>query len=131
MERILSMVDLVCLLVDATEGPMPQTKFVLKKALHCESNPRALVVINKVRSFLSQPFIVDTTVSPFLDLWVQSVLKSVVNIVPSRSLSSFTRNDLVQFVFHATTAYLCNRVEPCCPGGPPLGAALRCGRLCV
>lgn len=36
VERILSMVDLVCLLVDATEGPMPQTKFVLKKALHCE-----------------------------------------------------------------------------------------------
>lgn len=33
VERIVSMVDLVCLLVDASDGPMPQTKFVLRKAL--------------------------------------------------------------------------------------------------
>ncbi|HET9149143.1 MAG TPA: GTP-binding protein, partial [Alphaproteobacteria bacterium] len=33
VERIMSMVDGVCLLVDAAEGPMPQTKFVLSKAL--------------------------------------------------------------------------------------------------
>ena len=46
VERILSMVDGVCLLVDASEGPMPQTKFVLMKAL--QRNLRPLVVINKV-----------------------------------------------------------------------------------
>jgi len=46
VERVLNMVDGVLLLVDAAEGPMPQTRFVLKKALAL--NHRALVVINKV-----------------------------------------------------------------------------------
>jgi len=46
VERVLNMVDGVLLLVDAAEGPMPQTRFVLKKAL--EKNHRAIVVINKV-----------------------------------------------------------------------------------
>ncbi|MCP5366760.1 MAG: translational GTPase TypA [Hyphomicrobiales bacterium] len=46
VERILSMVDGVLLLVDAAEGPMPQTKFVLAKALKLGLRP--VVVINKV-----------------------------------------------------------------------------------
>ena len=46
VERILSMVDGVVLLVDAAEGPMPQTKFVLGKALRLGLRP--IVVINKV-----------------------------------------------------------------------------------
>lgn len=46
VERILNMVDGVLLLVDAAEGPMPQTRFVLRKAL--ELGLRAVVVINKV-----------------------------------------------------------------------------------
>ena len=46
VERVLNMVDGVLLLVDAAEGPMPQTRFVLKKAL--EMGHRAIVVINKV-----------------------------------------------------------------------------------
>jgi GTP-binding protein len=46
VERVMNMVDGVLLLVDAAEGPMPQTRFVLKKAL--ELDHRALVVINKV-----------------------------------------------------------------------------------
>ena len=46
VERILSMVDGVCLLVDAAEGPMPQTKFVLAKALALGLRP--IVVLNKV-----------------------------------------------------------------------------------
>ena len=46
VERVMSMVDGVLLLVDAAEGPMPQTRFVLKKAL--EMGHRAIVVINKV-----------------------------------------------------------------------------------
>ena len=46
VERILNMVDGVLLLVDAAEGPMPQTSFVLRKAL--ELGHRAVVVINKV-----------------------------------------------------------------------------------
>lgn len=46
VERILSMVDGVVLLVDASEGPMPQTKFVLSKALKLGLKP--IVVINKI-----------------------------------------------------------------------------------
>ncbi len=46
VERVLSMVDSVLLLVDAVEGPMPQTRFVTKKALALGLNP--IVVINKV-----------------------------------------------------------------------------------
>lgn len=46
VERVLKMADGVLLLVDAFEGPMPQTRFVLEKALHL--NLRPIVVINKV-----------------------------------------------------------------------------------
>ena len=46
VERILSMVDGVILLVDASEGPMAQTKFVLSKAI--AANKRAIVVLNKI-----------------------------------------------------------------------------------
>jgi GTP-binding protein len=46
VERVMNMVDGVLLLVDAAEGPMPQTRFVLKKAL--ERGHQAIVVVNKV-----------------------------------------------------------------------------------
>ena len=46
VERILKMVNGVILLVDAAEGPMPQTRFVLGKAL--EMNHRVIVVVNKI-----------------------------------------------------------------------------------
>ncbi len=46
VERVMSMVDCVCLLVDAQDGPMPQTRFVTSKAF--EQGLRPIVVINKV-----------------------------------------------------------------------------------
>src|ERR1044072_892833 len=46
VERVLKMVDSVCLLVDAFEGPMPQTRFVTRKALAL--GLRAILVVNKV-----------------------------------------------------------------------------------
>ena len=46
VERILKMVDGVLLLVDAAEGPMPQTRFVLQKAL--ELGHKVIVVVNKI-----------------------------------------------------------------------------------
>src|SRR5437763_763259 len=46
VERVLSMVDGVVLLVDAAEGPLPQTKFVLGKALKLGLRP--IVVVNKI-----------------------------------------------------------------------------------
>lgn len=46
VERVMSMVDSVCLLVDAVDGPMPQTRFVTQKAF--ERGLRPIVVINKI-----------------------------------------------------------------------------------
>jgi GTP-binding protein len=46
VERVLSMVDCVCLLVDAADGPMPQTRFVTQKAFAMGLNP--IVVVNKI-----------------------------------------------------------------------------------
>jgi GTP-binding protein len=46
VERVMSMVDCVCLLVDAQDGPMPQTRFVTQKAF--EQGLRPIVVINKI-----------------------------------------------------------------------------------
>lgn len=53
VERILRTVDCVCLLVDAQEGPMPQTKFVLKKSLEMGLKP--IVIINKIDKPAARP----------------------------------------------------------------------------
>ncbi len=53
VERILRSIDCVLLLVDAQEGPMPQTKFVLKKSLELNLNP--IVVINKIDKSAARP----------------------------------------------------------------------------
>src|SRR3954466_8343333 len=60
VERILSMVDGVCLLVDASEGPLPQTKFVLSKALSLGLRP--IVVVNKVDRSDARPDDVHTEI---------------------------------------------------------------------
>ncbi len=67
VERILSMADSVLLLVDAVEGPMPQTTFVLKKAL--ESSLKPIVVINKIDRDGARPdWVLDKTFDLFVDL---------------------------------------------------------------
>ena len=65
VERILSMVDGVVLLVDASEGPMPQTKFVLGKALKIGLKP--IVVINKADKADARP---DDVLNEIFDLFV-------------------------------------------------------------
>lgn len=67
VERIVKMVDGVLLLVDAYEGPMPQTRFVLKKALQAGLKP--LVVINKIDRPDARPLeVVDEVLELFIDL---------------------------------------------------------------
>ncbi|MGB1251441.1 MAG: translational GTPase TypA [Candidatus Promineifilaceae bacterium] len=67
VERVLNMVDGVLLLVDAAEGPMPQTRFVLRKAL--EKGLRVIVVINKVdRRDARADEVLDMTFDLFIDL---------------------------------------------------------------
>ncbi len=64
VERVLSMVDSVLLLVDAVEGPMPQTRFVTKKALALGLKP--IVVINKVDRPGSRPdYVINATFDLF------------------------------------------------------------------
>ncbi len=65
VERILRMVDGVLLLVDACDGPMPQTRFVLKKSL--ELNLKPVVVINKIDRAEARP---DQVLNEIFDLFV-------------------------------------------------------------
>lgn len=67
VERVLTMVDGVLLLVDAYEGPMPQTKYVLRKAL--ERNLKPIVVINKIdRSDQRVNEVIDEVLDLFIEL---------------------------------------------------------------
>lgn len=67
VERVLNMVDGVLLLVDAAEGPMPQTRFVLRKAL--ELGRHAILVINKVDRNHARPgWAVDEAFDLFIEL---------------------------------------------------------------
>ncbi len=67
VERIMKMVDGVLLVVDAYEGCMPQTRFVLKKAL--EQNLTPIVVVNKIdRDFARPAEVVDEVIDLFIEL---------------------------------------------------------------
>lgn len=67
VERILNMVDGVLLLVDAVEGPMPQTRFVLRHAL--QRGLKAILVVNKIDRPAARPhWVVDQTLDLFIEL---------------------------------------------------------------
>lgn len=67
VERVMNMVDGVLLVVDAVEGPMPQTRFVLRQALN--KGLKAIVVVNKVDRPASRPdYAVNATFDLFIDL---------------------------------------------------------------
>jgi len=66
VERVLGMVDGCLLVVDANEGPMPQTRFVLKKAL--EQGLRPIVFVNKIDRARVEP---ETAVDKVLDLFLE------------------------------------------------------------
>merc|ERR1719238_2422124 len=67
VERVLSMVDGVLLVVDAAEGPKPQTRFVLKKALGM--GHKVMVVLNKIDKPAARPdYVIDKTFDLFCEL---------------------------------------------------------------
>lgn len=66
VERVLNMVDATILVVDAYEGPMPQTRFVLQKSL--ELGKKVLVVVNKIDKPSSRP---DWVIDQLFDLFVK------------------------------------------------------------
>ena len=72
VERVLKMVDGVLLLVDAFEGPMPQTRFVLQKAL--DLNLRVIIVVNKIdRPDARTSEIGDEVLELMLDLFLERI----------------------------------------------------------
>ncbi len=77
VERVMNMVDGVLLLVDAAEGPMPQTRFVLKKAL--QMGHRAIVVINKViyANAITQQAGLTPQLGPDLQPLFQAILRHI------------------------------------------------------
>src|SRR3989344_1024948 len=67
VERVLTMADGCLLLIDAKEGPMPQTRFVLKKALAMKH--KIIVVVNKIdKSDARVNYVLDKTLELFLEL---------------------------------------------------------------
>ena len=95
VERILSMVDGVLLLVDAVEGPMPQTRFVTNKALQIGLKP--IVVINKIDKVGARPdWVIDETFELFANLGANDQQLDFPVIYASAIKGFATMNPLVQ-----------------------------------
>ena len=98
VERIMNMVDGVLLVVDSVDGPKPQTRFVLKKAL--AMGLRAIVVVNKIDRPQARPsYVVDKTFDLFADLGAtdeqmdfQIVYASGMNGIAGHSPDKITDN---------------------------------------
>jgi GTP-binding protein len=93
VERIMRMVDGVLLLVDAKEGPMPQTKFVLKKAI--EAGHKIIVVINKIDKPNARPeWALNATYDLFFELEAseEQIDFPVVYAAATFGKAGFTKN---------------------------------------
>ncbi|MBL7163130.1 MAG: translational GTPase TypA [Anaerolineales bacterium] len=119
VERVMNMVDGVLLLVDAAEGPMPQTRFVLKKAL--ELGHRAIVVINKVdRTGADPERVLNQTFDLFIELGASDEQADFpviyANAVTAQAgLTPELGSDL-QPLFKAILSHIpCPRVDPEAP----------------
>ena len=120
VERVLSMVDGVLLLVDAVEGPMPQTRFVTRKALALGLKP--IVVVNKVDRDGARP---DWVINHTFDLFDKlGATESQLDfpIVYASALEGWATNDLAQKsdnlkpLFDAILKYVPARADD--PEGP-------------
>jgi GTP-binding protein len=92
VERVLGMVDGCILIVDANEGPMPQTRFVLKKAL--EKGLRPIVVVNKIDRELASPHVaVDKVLDLFLELGADDDQCDFPHLFAS-GMAGYAQNDM-------------------------------------
>ncbi len=92
VERVLGMVDGCILIVDANEGPMPQTRFVLKKAL--EKGLRPIVVVNKIDRPQADPYgAIDKVLDLFLELGADEDQCDFTYLFAS-GLAGFAKTDL-------------------------------------
>jgi GTP-binding protein len=88
VERVLSLADGVCLLVDAAEGPLPQTRFVLRKAIEARLKP--IIVINKMDRNDARPVeVLDEIYDLFIDLGAdeEALMFPVVYAVARRGIA--------------------------------------------
>ena len=100
VERVLGMVDGALLIVDAAEGPMPQTRFVLQKAL--ELGIRIIVVINKIDKPAAEP---DKTLNEVFDLFTELTDDERLidfPVVYASSLQGFARENVNDEVYDIT-----------------------------
>lgn len=91
VERIMNMVDSVLLVVDAYEGTMPQTRFVLKKAMEAKVKP--IVVVNKIDKEAARPKeVIDEVMELFIDLGaeIEDLEFPVVYVSAINGTSSFS-----------------------------------------
>ncbi|MBF7022397.1 translational GTPase TypA [Staphylococcus kloosii] len=110
VERIMKMVDGVILVVDAYEGTMPQTRFVLKKAL--EQNLKPVVVVNKIDKPSARPEgVVDEVLDLFIELEATDeqlefpvVYASAVN--GTASLESDKQDETMQSLYESIIDYI-------------------------
>ena len=120
VERVLKMVNGVLLVIDASEGPMPQTRFVLKKALELHLKP--IVVINKIdRPDHRLGEVEDEILDLFIDLGADEELLEYPTIYASAKLGYATkdiniRKDDMEDLFQAI---LENVPAPECPSEDP------------
>ena len=122
VERILRMVDGVILVVDAFEGCMPQTRFVLKKAL--EANLQPIVVVNKIdRDFVRPEAVVDEVLELFIELDANddqlefpvvyaSGFNGTASLEPEPEAQKETLQDLYDAIIEHIPAPIDNREEP-------------------
>jgi GTP-binding protein len=96
VERVMNLVDGVLLLVDAMDGPMPQTRFVLRKAL--QAGHRAIVVVNKVDRPNARPnHVVNETFDLFVDLGASDVQAEFATIYTNALTGQAGRSPLKMY----------------------------------
>ena len=122
VERIMKMVDGVLLVVDAYEGTMPQTRFVLKKAL--EQNLKPIVVVNKIDKDSARPEeVVDEVIDLFIELGANDeqlefpvVYASAINGTASLESDPSAQEENMQCLYETVIDYVPapkdNRDEP-------------------
>ncbi|HSJ37229.1 MAG TPA: translational GTPase TypA [Planococcus sp. (in: firmicutes)] len=122
VERIMKMVDGVLLVVDAYEGCMPQTRFVLKKAL--EQNLKPIVVVNKIdRDFARPEEVVDEVIELFIELEANddqlefpvifaSAMNGTASLSPDPADQEETMQVLYDSILENVPAPIDNRDEP-------------------
>lgn len=122
VERVLSMADGALLLVDAKEGPMSQTRFVLKKAL--ELGLKIVVIVNKIDKKGARPhFVVDKTFDLFIDLGADESSAYFPTLFASGrdglagKTADLSKMDSILPVFDAIIDYI---PEPVCDPKKPL-----------